>query len=31
MVGGERFGKAFSESSDLDFAIVSEHLFELFQ
>lgn len=28
MVGGERFGKAFSESSDLDFAIVSEHLFE---
>ena len=28
MAGGEKFGRAFSETSDLDFAIVSEHLFE---
>lgn len=28
MVGGKEFGRAFSQSSDLDLAIVSEHLFE---
>lgn len=28
MVGGETFGRAFSQSSDLDMAIVSENVFE---
>ena len=28
MAGGEGFGRIFSQSSDLDLAIVSEHLFE---